>query len=77
MVLRVDGDGLVLRTRAAGEKWIRMRSDTRFRQDGLLVEAEKLHSSTRVFVRAGPSLDGEVEAYEVVWGEILTPTGSR
>jgi hypothetical protein len=77
VVLRVDGDGLVLRTRAAGEKWIRMRRDTRFRQDGLLVEAENLHSSTRVFVRAGPNLYGEVEAYEVVWGEILTPKGSH
>jgi hypothetical protein len=73
MVLRVDDDGLVLRTRADGEKWILVRHDTRFREDGLRVEPSSLHSSTRVFVRAGKNLDGEIEAYEIVWGEILTP----
>ena len=73
MVLRMDDDGLVLRTRADGEKWILVRHDTRFREDGLRVEPSSLHSSTRVFVRAGKNLDGEIEAYEIVWGEILTP----
>jgi hypothetical protein len=77
VVLRVDGNGLVLRTRVDGEKWILVRRDTRFREDGLQVEASSLHSSTRVFVRAGTNLDGEVEAYEIVWGEILTPSGTR
>lgn len=73
VVLRVDDDGLVLRTRADGEKWILVRRDTRFREEGLRVEPSSLHSSTRVFVRAGKNLDGEIEAYEIVWGEILTP----
>jgi hypothetical protein len=73
MVLRMDDDGLVLRTRVDGEKWILVRHDTRFREDGLRVEPSSLHSSTRVFVRAGKNLDGEIEAYEIVWGEILTP----
>lgn len=77
VVLRVDGDGLMLRTRGAGEKWILVRDDTRFRQDGLVVDPSSLHSSTRIFVRAGPNLDGVIEAYEIVWGEILTPTASR
>jgi len=77
VVLRVDGDGMVLRTRVDGEKWILVRRDTRFREDGRQVEPSSLHSSTRVFVRAGTNLDGEVEAYEIVWGEILTPSGAR
>jgi len=77
VVLRMDDDGLVLRTRADGEKWIVVRHDTRFREDGLRVEASSLHSSTRVFVRAGKNLDGEIEAYEIVWGEILTPARSH
>ena len=77
VVLRVDGDGLVLRTRGNGQKWILVRQDTRFREDGLVVKPSNLHSSTRVFVRAGPNLEGEIEAYEVVWGEILTPSGAR
>ena len=77
VVLRMDDDGLVLRTRVDGEKWILVRHDTRFREDGLRVEPSSLHSSTRVFVRAGKNLDGEIEAYEIVWGEILTPAPSH
>jgi hypothetical protein len=73
VVLRMDDDGMVLRTRVDGEKWILVRRDTRFREDGLRVEPSSLHSTTRVFVRAGKNLDGEIEAYEIVWGEILTP----
>ena len=75
VVLRMDDDGLVLRTRVNGEKWILVRRDTRFREDGLRVEPSSLQSNTRVFVRAGKNLDGEVEAYEIVWGEILAPAG--
>ena len=77
VVLRLDGDGLVLRTRMDGEKWILVRRDTRYREAGLVVEPSSLQSSTRVFVRAGTNLDGQVEAYEIVWGEILTPRRSR
>ena len=77
VVLRMDEDGIVLRTRVDGEKWIVVRHDTRFREDGLRVEPSSLQSSTRVFVRAGKNLDGEIEAYEIVWGEILTPARSR
>src|SRR5262249_11843150 len=60
VVLRMDDDGLVLRTRVDGEKWILVRNDTRFREDGLKVEPSSLRSSTRVFVRAGKNLDGEI-----------------
>jgi hypothetical protein len=77
VVLRVDDDGLVLRTRLDGEKWILVRHDTRFREDGLRVEPSSLHSSTRVFVRAGKNLDDQIEAYEIVWGEILNPAPSH
>jgi hypothetical protein len=77
VVLRLDADGLVLRTRLHGEKWILVRRDTHYREDGLKVEAANLRSSTRVFVRGGKNLDGELEAYEVVWGEILSPSGLR
>jgi hypothetical protein len=77
VVLRMDDDGLVLRTRVDGEKWILVRHDTRFREDGLRVEPSSLHSSTRVFVRAGKNLDDQIEAYEIVWGEILTPAPSH
>src|SRR4029079_19676547 len=35
VVLRLESTGLVLRTRVDGEKWILVRRDTRFREDGL------------------------------------------
>src|SRR6266404_6165393 len=57
VVLRQDTDGLVLRTRADGEKWILLRRDTRFREDGVQVGPSSLQSSTRVFIRAGTNLD--------------------
>ena len=77
VVLRLDRDGLILRTRVNGEKWILVRRDTLYRKDGVQVESSNLESSTRVFVRGGTNLDGELEAYEVVWGEILAPAGLR
>jgi hypothetical protein len=27
--------------------------------------------NTRVFVRAGRALDGDVEAYQVMWGDVV------
>ena len=77
IVLRQDKAGLLLRTRADGEKWIVLSRETLFREDGLQVESSYLRASTRVFVRAGANLDGEIQAYEVVWGDILSPSGLR
>ncbi len=50
-----------------------MRPDTRFVRDGRTVEAASLKVNARVFVRGARNLDGAVEAYQVVWGEILRP----
>ena len=77
VVLRRESTGVVLRTRLDGEKWILTRRDTLFREEGLPVESTALPAGARVFVRAGRNLDGQVEAYEVVWGEILSPSGLR
>ena len=38
---------------------------------GLPLERSNLEPQTRIFVRAGRNLDGDVEAYTIVWGEIL------
>jgi hypothetical protein len=77
IVLRLEKTGLLLRTRADGEKWILVNRDTLFREDGLQVESSYLGSITRVFVRASADLDGEIHAYEVVWGEMVSPSGLR
>ncbi len=72
-VVRVDHDVLTLRTRADGDKLILLRQDTRYIGDGQRVEPAGLKRNTRVFVRAGRNLDNDIEAYQVVWGEIVQP----
>jgi hypothetical protein len=40
---------------------------------GEVVDAAALKPNTRVFVQAGKTFYDQVEAYQVVWGEILGP----
>lgn len=75
VISRMTDERLVLRTRLEGEKIIFLRQDTRYLEDGSQVEASTLKPNTRVFVRAGKNLEDEIEAYQVVWGEILSPRG--
>ena len=72
-VCQLNDERLVLRTRANGEKVIFLRPDTRYMKDGGLVGASSLRLNTRVYVRAGKNLDGEIEAFQVIWGEIVAP----
>jgi hypothetical protein len=62
---------LTLKTRT-GTETLLLRPDTRYVGAGLRVAAESLEINQRVFVRAGRNLDGDVEAYQVMWGEILS-----
>jgi len=64
---------LYLRSRAGERSAIRLRPDTRFLMEGQPSELGSLRANLVVFVRAGKNLDNEVEAYQVVWGEILQP----
>ncbi len=72
-VRRLNPDNLVLRTRLDGDKQILLRPDTRYLRGGSVVDAGALSANTRVFVRAGRNLDGDIEAYQVIWGGILEP----
>jgi hypothetical protein len=72
-VCQMNDERFVLRTRADGEKTIFLRPDTRFLKDGGVVTAASLRLNTRVYVRGGKNLDGDVEAFQVIWGEILAP----
>ena len=69
----VSGEHLLLHTRTGGEQTILLRQDTRFLSGGAQVDVTFLRPSTRVFVRAGKNLDDQLEAYQVVWGDILEP----
>jgi hypothetical protein len=61
---------LTLKTRT-GEVRLQLRPDTRYMGDGLRMEPAALPVNTHVFVRAGRTLEGDLEAYQVVWGQML------
>jgi hypothetical protein len=71
IVLVMNGDWLTLRTRDKGRQVLLLRPDTRYLGGGLPLDRSNLDPQTRVYVRAGRNLDGDVEAYTIVWGEIL------
>lgn len=73
VVFRVNSQRVVLHTRVAGDLSILLREDTRYLADGQLVDAQSLQPNMRVFVRAGKDLYNKVEAYQVIWGNILNP----
>ena len=71
IVLRLDATSMLLRTRFDGQRTVLLRQDTGFAGSGRTVDSSELRVNTRVFVRAGRNLWGDLEAYQVVWGEIL------
>jgi hypothetical protein len=73
VVSNLGAGWLVLHTRAAGDQTIRLRQDTRYLDNGEQVDPAALQPNMRVFIRAGHNLYDEVEAYQVIWGEILEP----
>ncbi len=73
VVFRLTGERLVLHTREGGDQPILLRKDTRYLENGEVVEAANLKPNMRVFIRAGKDLYDQVEAYQVIWGGILQP----
>jgi hypothetical protein len=73
VIFRLNPERMVLHTREAGDQIILLRQDTRYLDNGDIVEPTDLQRNMRVFVRAGRTLFNEVEAYQVVWGQILMP----
>lgn len=70
VIIRRDIRSITLRTRD-GEQTLLLRKDTRYLGDGAQQDAAAALVNTRVFVRAGPNLYGGIEAYQVIWGEIV------
>jgi hypothetical protein len=73
VVSRLNDERVILHTRASGDQTILLRQDTRYVDNGDVVEPADLKPNMRVFVRAGKTLYNEIEAYQVVWGQILIP----
>jgi len=73
VVIRLTSDALILRSRSGERSVVRLRPDTRYLDQGQTAEPDNLPVNTVVFIRGGRNLDDEVEAYQVIWGEILQP----
>jgi hypothetical protein len=73
VVLRLGDERLVLRMRSGEHKSIGLRPDTVYLAAGQSVGRSSLPITTRVFIRAGRNLDNKIEAFQIVWGDILEP----
>ena len=73
VVTRLNPGLMELRTRGRGSAEILLRDDTRYIGDGQETPYSGLKVNARVFVRAGRNLDDRIEAYQVMWGDILVP----
>jgi hypothetical protein len=73
LVMGVSSDVLTLKSRSGDYHTIYLRPDTRYSTEGHMAEASNLQVNTLVFVRCGRNLENQVEAYQVIWGEILKP----
>lgn len=71
IVTGIDGNELTIRTRDKVKHVLLLRTDTRYLGDGLPRERSSLEPQTLIFVRAGRNLDGDIEAYTIIWGDIL------
>jgi hypothetical protein len=70
VVLRHKSFSLTVKTRN-GEVTFLLRPDTRYVGDGLRLNPEAVEVNSHVFIRGGRDLEGDLEAYQVVWGRIL------
>ena len=75
IVALVSTGRLTLRLRDGRQQAILLRKDTSYIADGKRVDGADLKLSMRVFVEGGRSIvnANEVEAYRVVWGNIMQP----
>ena len=62
---------LQLRSRKGERREFIVRNDTQFSTGGRLVGRDDLEPQTVVQVRAGRTLGGEMEVYQITWGDIL------
>lgn len=73
IVLEHSSSRLLVSTRSDGRKELRLRDDTRYTDHGSPSDASMLEVNSMVFVRAGQGIDGRLEAYQVIHGQILLP----
>jgi hypothetical protein len=72
-VYRITPGALILRSRSGDRQLVRLRPDTSFFAEGQAADPSNLQVNQVVYVRAARTMYGEVEAYQVIWGDILQP----
>jgi hypothetical protein len=70
VVLRAGASAMTIRTRE-GDRTLLLRADTRYSEDGVRLDDAGPLVNRHVFVRGGRTIDGALEAYQVMWGEIF------
>jgi hypothetical protein len=70
VVVRADASEMTIRTRE-GKRTLLLRGDTRYSEDGVRLAEPSALVNRHVFVRGGRTPDDELEAYQVMWGEIF------
>jgi len=73
VISQLTSGELTLKTRLDGNKRVLLRPDTVFFQSGAQVETMALQPNQRVCVWAAKNQEGELEASQVMWGDILQP----
>jgi len=72
VVTGFTADAVLLKTRTAPSRPFLMRPDTRFLERGVISDRANLPVNQMVFVRAGKNIEGHLEVYQVIWGEIVS-----
>jgi len=73
VVFELSPQRVMIHTRESGDLTILLRGDTSYLENGDAVQSGDLKPNMRVYVRAERNLYNEIEAYQVIWGQILTP----
>jgi hypothetical protein len=69
VVIQITAGSVTLRTRTGEESFL-LRRDTRYFGNGLRMERDDVRGNQRVSVEASRNLDGEMEAFQLTWGEL-------
>jgi len=73
VVVRVNEDRLIIHSREGEEVTLVLRKDTRYLAEGMIVTDAILQPNVRVFIRGAKNVWDQVEAYQVISGNILNP----
>jgi len=72
VVTQLSPTTITVKTRS-DERTFLLRGDTRYYGNGLKMEAKDVSVNQRLAVEAGRNMEGQMEAFQLTWGEITVP----